>query len=241
MNATSWHRKSWWCYPFFSIGLLLLSVSFDPAGMDEPLSTGSVATDSDVTKLLELTAKHEKTQDFVEPIKRLAKKRGWEREFAKSRKLWRTDWDEASASAIQVGRASFVVILLKVWDHAIPGTEVQTALLLTEQGKFLDQISCEINSRLTHMHWGELHTVIPSKPEPDGAQLIIRLDGMSARGNFSHHLDHGNEKLEFYWGNDKLPENQPSRLDATGLCRIAIKDMKFQVLFPTKQEKSLKK
>src|SRR5262249_50892515 len=102
---------------------------------------------------------------------------------------------------------------------------------------FLDQLACEISSRLTHMDFGHLHTVIPGKREADGAQLVIRLDGASARGHFSHHVYHRGGKADFYWGHGHLSQDQPTKWDIKGLCRIAIKDGKFRVLFPGEKDK----
>jgi len=228
--------KSWWSY-LRPLTLLFFLVSF-ATGSDSPCSanrTNSDKRDSDVDKLLELTTSHKAADEFVEPLKHLAKKRAWETELEKSKtRLPRSEWDDARAATIRVGQIEFVVVLLRSWNFAIPGIEVQTIFLLNDQGKFLDRISCQINSRCR-----PLYTAIPTKPEPDGAQLIIRLDGFSARGNFAHYLYHGNEEQKFYWGHDKMPRNQPSLWDARGLCRIVIKDSKFQVILPTKKDKSV--
>src|SRR5262249_20692048 len=126
----------------------------------------------------------------------------------------------------------YLVVLLKSSTNSIPGSEVQTAILLDSQGKYLDQLACEINSRLTLMDSGQLHTVIPGMPEADGAHLVIRPDGVSARGNFEHHIDHGGIRAGFYWGHDHLLQDEPTRWDTKGLCRIAIEDGRFKILFP---------
>lgn len=194
--------------------------------------------DSDLANLLQLTANHQGTPKFVQCLKDLANKQGWEVELVGCRELTKCDWDEAWATTIQTDQFEFAVVLLKSWNGDIPGLDVQSAFLLDNRGRFLDGISCEISSRLTRLSRGQIHAVIQTKPDPDGAQVIIRLDGESASGNFSHRLYHGNEHLEFHWDNNKLPKNQPSQWDANGLCRIAIRDKKFHIVFPTIMGKS---
>lgn len=183
-----------------------------------------------VAKLLELQPEAKAIPDFVKRLEALAKDQHWQRQFAECKKLSFLDWDEARAVLLRSGQNPYVVVLLKSWTRTIPGSDVQTAVLLDAQGKYLDHLGCEINSRLTRMHFGRLHTVIPDKPEADGAQLVIRLDGESARGNFSHHVFHGGGKADFYWGDEQLPLKQPTKYDTKGLCRIVIQRREIQGL-----------
>jgi hypothetical protein len=193
--------------------------------------------DPAVAKLLELQVEDKTLVEFVTSLEALAKKQGWEQVFAKCREQSFFEWEEAQAVSILTGQIQYVVVLLKSWDHSIPGSDVQTVILLDNQGKFLDQLACEINSRLSRMHFGQFHTVIPNKPEPDGAQLVIRLDKVSVRGNFAHYISHSGGKASFYWGHGHLPQDQPTEWDTKGLCRIVINHGKFRVLFPGERDK----
>jgi hypothetical protein len=196
-----------------------------------------VEIDPDVAQLLELKPEGKTVPVFVTRLEGLGKKKGWQQQFAECKKLSFFDWDEARAVLIRAGQIPYVVVLLKSWTYSIPGGDVQTVILMDHRGKFLDQLACEINSRLSRMHSGQFHTVIPTKPEPDGAQLVIRLDKKSARGNFAHYISHGDTREQFYWGHEDLPRDQPTKWDTMGLCRIAIKDRKFKVVFPVERDK----
>jgi hypothetical protein len=195
--------------------LLTVFLSCDSPADEAPLSPtpGAVTTDIDpaVAKLLELKAEANALPDFVSRLEDLANQQGWQQQFAKCKKLSFSDWEDARAVTIRCENNQFVVVLLKSWTHSIPGSDMQTAILLDKRGKCLDYLACEINSRLTHMSWGQLHTVVPVKPEANGAQVIIRLDGESARGNFAHQIHHRGETADFYWGHADLPQNQPTK------------------------------
>jgi len=220
-----------------SVLLLLADTRRDESIPSKATRRFATQMQSDLLTLIESKNTEEAVPKFVECLKGLARKQGWEQELITCPNLSRWMYcDDAWAAKIQTKQSDLVVILLKSWD-GIPGFDLQTAILLDNQGRFLDNLSCEISSRLTRQVEGVLHTVIPSKPEADDARLIIRLDGEeSARGNFCHQIYHGTEKLTIEWGDDKLPKNQPSQLDVRGLCRITIKDKKFHILSPSKDQ-----
>jgi hypothetical protein len=189
-----------------------------------------------VAQLLELKGAVDGRAQIVNRLEAVASKQGWQPQLEECKKHAFFDWDEGRAVLIQAGSIQYVVALLRSRTHTIPGADVQTLILLNKQGKYLDHLACEINSRLSSMHSGKFHTVIPTNPEPDGAHLVIRLDGVSARGNFAHDVHHGGRNAEFYWGHERLPDDQPTKWDTNGLCRICIKDGKFQVLFPSEKD-----
>jgi len=199
-----------------------------------------ITIDPTVAKLVDMKPDEKTLPEFVGCLKDLASKQGWQQELADCKPLSFLGWDEARAVLIRSGQNQYVVILIKSWTFMIPGIEVQTAILLDHQGKFLDQVACEINSRLTRMDVGQFHTVIPGKPEADGAQLVIRLAGVNARGNWAHRVYHRGREANFYWGHDRLPQDQPTEWDTKGLCRIAILDGKFKVLFPGEKDAQLR-
>jgi hypothetical protein len=187
---------------------------------------------SSVAKLLD--PRQGKTA-FVSRLQALATKQGWRQQLER---FSFSGWEKARAVPMRSGQTQYVVVLLKSWTHSVPENDLQTVILLDCRGSFLDQLACEIDPAPAKR--GEFHTVIPEKPEADGAQLVIRLDHESARGNFEHHIYYGVHKTPFYWGHDNLPENQPTKWDCKGLCRIAIADGKLKVLFPSEEDKKWK-
>jgi hypothetical protein len=219
---------------------LLVTILLGNMGRASPLSDSPLPSeiDSDLRKLLDAkTADLDQVRTFMQCLSGIAKKRSWEDELTKWERLTGAYWDDARVNSIQSGDSKLYVVLLKSWSHDIPGSDYQIVLLLDNQGRYLDSVGCSMNARLSRNGRGKLHAVIPPKPEADGAQLIVRLDGESARGGYGHHIYHGKERLDLHWAEKKPLENQPSEWDAKGLCRIAIKDKKFQVLFPAGQWK----
>ena len=230
-------------WPFNGLRMLaLLSLLFGCArttfhGSAPGGTAAALDLDPAVAKLLELKSEAKTIPDVVNLLELLAKKHCWQKQLAECKEFSFFDWDETKAVLIRAGKTDYVIILLKAWTHTIPGSDVQSAILLDNQGKCLDYLACEINSRLTRMHSGQLNAVIADKPESDGAQLMIRLDGQSARGNFAHNIYHRGNKSNFYWGEGDLPENQATKWDNKGLCRVAIKAGQFKVLFPCEKDK----
>jgi hypothetical protein len=221
--------------------LYLVTTFLGSTGRAPPSNDGPVTNeiDSDLRKLLDLKSAESGNRTFMESLKSIAKKRSWEHELTRWEKITGRWWPDAPRStSIQSGDSKLFLVLWKSWSRDIPSSDYQIVLLLDSQGRYLDSVGCAVNCRLSRNGRGNLNVVIPPKAEQDGTQLIIRLDGESARGNFGHRIYHGKERLHLYWGENKLPENQPSEWDAKGLCRIAIKDKQFHILFPTNTEKS---
>ena len=217
-------------------GLLAFVLGCDPTAAKLPPPTTPdapvAAIEPAVAQLLEFKADDKALPDFVNRLEALAERQGWQPQLAKCKKRAFSDWEKARAVSVWVGKNQYVVILLRSSTGTIPGSDMQTAILLDHRGKLLDHLACDINTRLTTMDSGQFRTVIPEKPEADGARLVMRLDGVSVRGNWDHYIYHGGKNARFYWGCDRLPEDQPTKWDRKGLCRIAIEDGKFKVLFP---------
>jgi hypothetical protein len=139
-------------------------------------------------------------------------------------------WDN-EGYALWLG--DYVVVVLRGWTHTIPGHDTQTHLLLDRGGRPLDRLSCSINSRLTHMEEGVFRTEAFRRPEADGARLVVRFipnDGGKPSGHWSHSITCGGKEDWFGW-DDCGRRGAP--LDwSLGLCRLAVRDGKFDVLFP---------
>jgi hypothetical protein len=143
------------------------------------------------------------------------------------------DWSEARALMVPSDGTCDVVALIKGWNHFLPGVEVQALLLLDGDGRLLDLLECEISSQLTHMSTGTMHVVLKETPTPERTQFIIRLDGTSTRGNFSHCIRHRGRSYNYYWGHDLPHNDQPTVWDKNGLCTVGVRAHRFQVIFPS--------
>jgi len=136
-----------------------------------------------------------------------------------------------------VEKGSRIVVVLRGWNHMIPGSDTQQLILFDRGGKVLDRVSCDINSRLTGETDGTatFRTDVLEKPTRDGAELVIRYvpeKGESMYGNWSHDLTHEGTIYTFRWDPD-LPMNaRPPDWAGKGLCRLAVRGNKFKILFP---------
>jgi len=189
----------------------------------------STEIDAAVANLIEIKTDGTGADEFLGSLDALANKRGWQQELADCKKLMPWFW-QGRAFSLQTEQRQYVVILLESTPPVIPWIDVRTVILLDNEGKHLDHLSCEISNRLTLDGSGEFHTVVLDKAEADGALLVIRLDGESTHDNFAHHIYHAGEDAKFHWG--QSDEAIPTKWDVKGLCRIAIRDGKFEVVFP---------
>jgi len=65
--------------------------------------------------------------------------------------------------------------------------------------------------------------------------LVVRYipeDGGSVPGNWSHEISYGNKIYSFCWDQDRPEALRSAEMDKKGLCRVAIRNNKFVVLFP---------
>jgi hypothetical protein len=149
--------------------------------------------------------------------------------------------DEGYAVRVRSGRRRYVVAVLRGWDGYIPGSDTQYLLLFSPDGELLDTLSCSINARLTRMavESGTFHTDVldadedgpprpPLRPAAGGAdrgQLVPRGDlPCETRRYVWERAYHGEEM-----GQEAL---RTADMEREGLCRAAIRDGKFAVLFP---------
>jgi hypothetical protein len=212
----------------FALGCIPSSVDTQPRSVPAVDAAGSNPT---VANLLEFNAEGQAPAEFVRCLEELSKKQGWQQQYAECKRRSILGWTQARAVSIRAGEDQYAVVLLNSGPFSIPGLELQEAILLDGQGKFLDQLACEISSRATQFS-GQFHTVVLGNAGADGAQLVMRLDGASARGHLEHRIYHGGGMVKFYWGQNHVPAEQPTKWDAKGLCRLAIRGGKFKVLFP---------
>jgi hypothetical protein len=104
--------------------------------------------------------------------------------------------------------------------------------LLDSGGHLLDRVTCAscpfgFGAMAGHCFQAQ----VCENPETDGAQVIVR--NSPGTGCTSPILiTYGHDVEAFCWGGDSLQSIEPAVWRKKGLCRLAIRDGKFKVLFP---------
>ncbi len=172
---------------------------------------------------------------FFTALEALAKKHGvnpieyWGKAF--------TSPDEGYAIRIGAGADLRVIAILRGDDSFIPGQDTQFLLLLDTEGRLLDWLTCSVSNRLTRWVVGEtsvFRTDVAAIGEDDQAQLVIRFipeDG-SVSGNWSHDITHAGRTTTWVWAQHDPTSIRSAEWDKKGLCRLAVREGKFSVLFP---------
>src|SRR5262249_18670576 len=100
----------------------------------------------------------------------------------------------------------------------------------------LDSLSCSISSRLTYTwHHGAFRAEVPTKSEQDGTDIAIRYvpeKGKRLLGRWEHEIRHDNRTHTFDWNQASPPGITSAEWKEKGLCRITVRDGKFEVLWP---------
>jgi hypothetical protein len=138
--------------------------------------------------------------------------------------------------AAEVGGGN-VLVVLEGWDHFIPGSDTRYLLLLDRDGRLLDRLSCKINCRLTRVHLkedsGVFRTDVHPPAGPDGARVVIRYTpekgGVMGHG---HVIGRGGSWHSFAWTPEGAGGVGPEEWLKKGLCRVAVRDGRFVILFP---------
>jgi hypothetical protein len=126
-----------------------------------------------------------------------------------------------------------IVLVAKNGFVPIPGSDSRRLILMDNKGWFLDKVACWIDSRLTR-GWGRNGSFRVERcqaPQPDGAQFIFRYlppAGERVSGQQAHAVTHGRKWQRFCWDRDI----QASEWEEKGLCRIAIGNNAFEVVWP---------
>jgi len=135
------------------------------------------------------------------------------------------------AVEIESHKNRYVVAILSAPMAGIPDTAIQQLVLLGPKGQFLDKVACAINSR-----YGTLKTDVKKDSESDGAHLIVRFYPGSLNKTPWHNWHTITCEGKAFTFREPFAQPQEDWLKK-GLCRIAIRDGKFAVVFP-KLEKS---
>ena len=144
----------------------------------------------------------------------------------------------AYSMKIRTGGAQHILVVQTVEPMSIPGVSAQQLVLLSRDGKILDRLQCDINSR-----YGVVVPVIKTDPEPDGSQIILRFKGTvwpSHGTNYWHNwhtISHAGARTTFQDREEKTPDEW----DEKGLARIGIRHDRFELLFPQMKSDTLGK
>jgi hypothetical protein len=110
------------------------------------------------------------------------------------------------------------------WGHT------EHLYLLDNGGRLLDTVDVS--------QWSTEHNfqaTFCDDPEADGAQVVVRYSlgpGPSTAPGSTIYISHGDDIASFCWGGDSPHSIEPAVWHQKGLCRLAIQDGKFRVLFP---------
>mgnify|MGYP006287225769 CR=1 FL=1 len=125
---------------------------------------------------------------------------------------------------IVAGQHEHLVVVQTVEPWTMPGTSAQQLVLLSADGRILDRVQCHINSR-----YGRVVALFP-KNEPDGADAVLAFRGKHWHN--WHTIIHKRMSETF---RDKETD-RANEWDQRGLCRVAIADDQFQIIFPVMDE-----
>jgi hypothetical protein len=99
------------------------------------------------------------------------------------------------------------------------GDYTRYIVLMSESGESLDCVTCSVSAKLS---------AVPKVVERDGAQLVVRYASTrpetSARDTYS--IRHAGHSFDIPWG------NRPGEMANRDLCRIAVHNGQFVVLWP---------
>jgi hypothetical protein len=140
-------------------------------------------------------------------------------------------WNEDRAVPVTVGSESYILLIRGGSSPSFPGEDIQVLILIDHQGAIHDVLACAASNRVTGGA-ARFHTIAPLMTEQDGACAVIRLDGANARGNFKHSIVHAGQLKRYKWDQGNPAASERTRWNVRSLCRVAIVDGKFRVLFP---------
>jgi hypothetical protein len=147
-------------------------------------------------------------------------------------------WGSDEGFAAEVGGGYVVAALGGASPCIVPGEDMQHLILLDRQGRLLDRLCCSISNRLTRMFAdsGTFRTEVHARPQPDGAVAVIRYtprEGERVAGNYDHEIHRGGRIHTFSWDQNTPGCIKSAEWEAKGLCRVAVQDGKFAIVFPS--------
>jgi hypothetical protein len=138
---------------------------------------------------------------------------------------------------IEASGSTYMVLIVRRSASIVAFDEACHLVLLEKSGKILDRVSALISNRFADKNSFRCDM---SSGENDEAQLVIRSPIPTRNEFFRYCIELAGKTYRFTWGPDgecgKLPS---SELEKSGLCRIAVKDGKFKVLYPSFEKAKL--
>jgi hypothetical protein len=182
-----------------------------------------------------------RTTPFLRALHRLAEKRGWDvQEHGTER------YRDGYAALLAGDDRCYVVAVVRGGTAAQPATPPQCLLLLDGDGRLLDRLSWGIQVRPSRPQGpakgpGELRTWVQQAPTAAGDQLVLSCEPEPPDGGFEsaywgHAVTHQGRTYFFSWDR-RVAENRNAAVREYErlcwvLCRVAVREGKFVVLFP---------
>jgi hypothetical protein len=144
--------------------------------------------------------------------------------------------DEAFAARIPEEGATYVVAVLYGYSYVNPIADTHYLMLFDHEGKLLDRISCAWHWTHYSDGFGKLITEVVDEPQNDGAHIVSRyIPGKDKKGLWISSINwvHADKTIGAYSDQENWTANQWVN---RGLCRIAIRNGKFDVVFPKVEE-----
>jgi hypothetical protein len=148
-------------------------------------------------------------------------------------------YQTARTVQFQQGPTTYYVTIFRGWRLSVPGTDTQYLLLRDSKRSTLDLVTCSINNRLTQQALGNFITEAIDSSDDNAVRFVLRYVPTNEdeyRGNWSHEGTHRGTVYSFPWNPDKPRAISAADFKSEGLCRLAIKDNKFVVVFPNLNE-----
>ena len=181
--------------------------------------------------LLVASGSHKDGMEFYAALSAIAQADGWERHDYDSSEI--AGVVEGCAAQVDFRKESYVVVVLHWPGLAIPGPDINELMLLDRAGHRLDRVACKVSTRVTQE--GTFRADMLKRPEKDGTQLVIRYvptEGDKMPFNFGHIIHYRGHAYHFEWNPDTHSQANSVLWSQTGLCRIAVQNGKFKVIFP---------
>lgn len=142
----------------------------------------------------------------------------------------------AHAEIISSGGKDHIGVVLVYPGMSVPGTSAVKLILFDRDGKFLDELSCDMNSR-----YGEIKPEVRGAPDADGTQIVLwflpiyeskwhNYHEITHRGNTAYFTDPGVGGITRLTSSEK---QQHEEWITSGLCRVKIDKDAFVVVFPS--------
>jgi len=168
---------------------------------------------------------HRKTSDWAS-LPRLAREKKW---GVKGLDADKPFGPEVQVIVLAAGEKKHVAVVIHYRSLVVPGPDVQLVALLGPDGKLLDQMTCEISSRLTAANMGEVQYDARRDTDPKSRENFVTIYLAGAKGaevssNFECALTHRGKTTKA-----PLPPQSGKDKWTIDLCHCKVKDGTFLV------------